>query len=126
MISYSIKEQAPNVKDIKIVKTGGEIEFTIGNIEADVAYLQKAKKEFEGKMGVEKATMENVARTHPHIAAMTPEDLVAAYLYKQSAGYVTIATEKLAEIEKQLAEYDTEKAEILKQTGIVLPVEETK
>jgi hypothetical protein len=57
---------------------------------------------------------------------MTPEDLVAAYLYKQSAGYVTIATEKLAEIEKQLAEYDTEKAEILKQTGIILPVDETK
>jgi hypothetical protein len=120
MITYSIKEQAPDALDIKIVKTGGEVEFTLGQIETDITYLNKAKKELSGEIGVKKATITNVTSTHPHIAEMSNEDLTAAYIYREASGYLHVAEPKLAEIEKQLADYAAEKEEILKQTGIVI------
>jgi patatin-like phospholipase/acyl hydrolase len=118
MPTYKIIEIALDPKDSLIEKSGITVTFSLHNIEADVAYLNKALKEIEGKLGIESATMANVERTHPHIAAMTPEDLVAAFLYKQSSGFVTIAKEKIAEINKQINDYKMETEEIKAQTGI--------
>lgn len=120
-IEYKIKEIALEPLQTLIVKTGGEVEFTLGKMEDDVLYLEKAKKEVVAQVSINKATMENVARTHPHIAAMTREDLTAAFLYREAMGVVTMGTEKLEEIQKQLDDYSAEKVEIIKQTGINLP-----
>ena len=115
MIEYKVKE----VDGEKIiVKTGDKVEFSFRQIDMDIAYLEKNLKEIEGKLGIEKATMANVARTHPHIAEMSQEDLTAAYLYRGASGFVSVADEKIAEIKKQLDDYATEKEEIIKQTGI--------
>lgn len=122
MIEYKIKEgdQSVNPLDVVIVKTGGTVEFTVGKINADVEYLQKSKKEIESQIGINKATMENVKKTHPHIAEMSNEDLTAAYLYREAMGVVTAGTEKVAEIDAQLEDYKNVKAEISKQTGLVI------
>jgi hypothetical protein len=120
MITYSIKEQAPDAADIKIVKTGGEIEFTLGQIDADVIYLNKAKKELEAEIGVKKAVITNIASSHPHIGQLSNEDLTAAYLHREATGYLNMAEPKLDEVVKQLADYAKEKEEIIKQTGIII------
>jgi hypothetical protein len=114
MIEYKIKEGSEELsaKEKVIVKTGDEVEFTLNDIETDVTYLEKNKKEITAQIGISNATMENVKGTHPHIAEMSKEDLTAAYLFREALGFVTAGEEKLAEIEKQLADYAKEKAEI--------------
>lgn len=121
MITYTIKEQAPDPKDSVIVKAGDTVELTISKIEKDEAYLEKHQKEIIGNMGIQKATLANINRTHPHIQDMSPEDLTAAYLHREATGFLSMAEEKLAEIKKQLADYASEKVEIFNQTGIVIP-----
>src|ERR1035437_3297485 len=120
MIEYKVKETAIDAKDSLIEKTGGTVEFTINNIDSDVIYLEKSKKELVAQSALEEAKKSNVLRTHPHIEQMSEEDRVACYLYQQSYAFTKVAVGKIAEIEKQLADYAEEKAEILKQTGIVL------
>lgn len=127
MIEYKIKpvvvaegEEAKPVdpKDVVIIKTGDEVEFTVGAIDRDIQYLEKSKKELVAEIGIKKATVENVTRTHPHVAAMTPEDLTAAYLLREATGFLNVGEPKLEEINKQLSDYADDKAEIEKQTGI--------
>lgn len=124
MITYTIKTSAENPADSVILKTGGEVEFTMNNIDADIAYLEKTKKELTAQMGLEDAKMKNVLRTHPHIEQVSEEDRVATYLYQQSFAFTKVAKSKLELIEKQLKEYADEKVEIIKQTGLV--IEEAK
>lgn len=118
MIEYKVTESKENPLDSVIVKTGGEVTFTLANVENDIAYLNKAKKEIVAQSAIQEATKANVTRTHPHVAQMTQEDLTAAHIYRDATGYLTIAKEKLDEIEKHLTNYETEKIEILKQTGL--------
>lgn len=123
MIEYKVKENQEGVDPLEqiIVKSGDTVEFSIGEIDVHEAYLKKAKKETDGQIGIQKATIENITRTHPHIVAMSQEDLTAAYLLREATGYLNIAEPKLIDIERQLVDYAAEKVEILKQTGIVLP-----
>jgi hypothetical protein len=128
-VTYKIKEGDGN-KDVSakvIVKEYQDsAEFTLADMEMGIAYLTKTKKEIEAELGVKKATMANVEGTHPHVAQMTNEDLTAAYLYREASGFNSMAEEKLKEIEAQLARYEEEKSQILKDTGVeYAPVEIT-
>lgn len=120
MIEYKLKPPADGETSTTIVKTGTEIEFTLPKIQADVDYLTKARKEVDAQVKISSATMENVRGTHPGIAAMSKEDLTAAYLYREALGIVTIGHEKITQIDQQLADYESEKVEIEKQTGLKL------
>jgi hypothetical protein len=120
MITYTVKTKAENPSESVILKTGGEVEFTMNNIEADIAYLEKTKKELTAQMSLEDAKMKNVLRTHPHIEQVSEEDRVATYLYQQSFAFTKVAKSKLEQIENQLKEYADEKVEIIKQTGLVI------
>ena len=117
-ITYKIKERALDPKDSLIEKTGGTVEFSMNQIDKDVAYLNKALKELTAEIGVKEATKVNVERTHPHVANMTQEDLTAAYIFREATGFLHLAEQKKKQIEDQLKEYADEKAEIIKQTGI--------
>jgi hypothetical protein len=121
-VIYKIKEENKNPEDALIVQSGKEVEFTLGKIETDIAYLEKNKKEISSQLNVEKATIQNITRTHPHVAKMNQEDQTAAYLYRQATGYVNVAEEKLKAINLQLEDYAKDKAEILKQTGLKVKV----
>ena len=92
MIKYKVKKGDENKEpcDKTIIKTGSEIEFTLQNIESDITYLLKNKKEMIAQLGIEEATKKNIEGTHPHVAAMSQEDLTAAYLYRQSTGYIML------------------------------------
>jgi hypothetical protein len=122
MITYKIKEGTEDV----IIKSGQDIEFPFSDIDKDTEYLKKVKKEIEGNIGIQTATMKNVERSHPHVANMTKEDLTAAYLYRQATGYLSEAEKKLAEINKQLEDYADEKVEIINQTSIKSPFMNTE
>lgn len=120
-IKYTIKKgEEDKGLDAIILKTGGEVEFTLGDIESDITYLQKAEKELVAQIGIHKATVENVKRTHPKVLEMTGEFLTAAYLYREATGFLNIAEDKLLEVKKQLEEYASDKIEILDQTKLNL------
>ncbi len=121
-IEYKVKETSINPHDSVIEKHGQAITFTIGDIDRDVLYLEKAKKELEAQMKLEEAKKSNVVGTHPHIAEMSEEDRVATYLYQQAFAFCKVAESKIKQITEQIESYGTEKEEILKQTGIVLEV----
>ncbi len=118
MITYKVKEIALEPKDSLIVKVGGEVEFSIRAVDNDIIYLEKQKKELVAQMGIEEAKKINILGTHPHIENMSEEDRIACYLYQQSFAFCKVGAGKLEEIENQLKEYASEKAEIEKQTGI--------
>lgn len=128
MITYSIKESNEDPKKSLITKSGIEVDFTLESINTNKAYLDKRKKELEAELKVSQATMENIKRTHPHIADMKLEDLTAAYLYRDASGTADAAHNKIVDIERAFSDYDSEKSEIEKQTGIKIdvPVEKSK
>ncbi len=117
-IKYKIKKAEADEKESIIVKTGDVVEFTMRNIDNDIAYLERSQKELEAQMRIEEAKKQNVLDTHPHIADMPEEDRVACYIYQQSYAFTKVGKEKLEEIVKQLEDYAADKAEIEKQTGI--------
>ena len=127
MITYKIKETEAKDTDpmeTVIVKTGGEVEFTLAGVNADIIYLQKMKKELLAKKGIEEAKKVNVLGTHPHIEQMSEEDRVACYLYQEAFAFCKVAENKIKEIDEQIAEYEKEKEEIKNQTGLSEPVKE--
>lgn len=112
-----------------IEKTGGKVEFTLADIRASLVGAKKKITEFENMWKVAEATKENIKRTHPHIAKMSEEDLVAAYLYRQAIGTATTASQGLADWQEAVDEDEKALEDILEQTGLQIPQiieEETK
>jgi hypothetical protein len=120
MIEYKVVEnpEVTELMDKEIVKTGGEVKFTLRNVETDIQYLNKKKKEITAEIGIREATKKNIERTHPNIVKMTQEDLTAAYLFREATGFLSEAQKSLDRIEIGLKEYEEDLAEIEKQTGL--------
>ena len=126
MIKYKVTEnpEVTELMDKEIVKTGGEVKFTLRNVETDIQYLNKKKKEITAEIGIRNATKRNIERTHPNIVIMTQEDLTAAYLFREATGFLSEAEKSLARIETSLSEYAEDLAEIEQQTGLKVEIHE--
>ena len=124
MIEYKVTEnpEVTELMDKEIVKTGGEVKFTLRQIENDKIYLNKKKTEIEAECRIREATKSNITRTHPHIEKMTEEDLTAAYLYREATGFLSESAKNLKNIQKGLDEYAEDIIEIEKQTGLKVEV----
>jgi hypothetical protein len=118
---YRVKEgdeSLPANEQTIIKNFESEVEFNFGNVQTDIAYLEKSKKQMVAEIGIKKAILKNIDGTHPHIGKMSQEDLTAAYLYREATGFLNMAEPKIEEIDKQLKDYADEKVEIEKQTGL--------
>lgn len=114
---YKVLEPSADYRDAKIEKSGIKATFTLGEVEAHEAQLEKLRKETEGQIELEKAKMVNIEHFHPDIAAMDGEMLTGAALYKESKTYLEKAEPKLLEIIQALQEYADEKALIMQTLG---------
>lgn len=116
--AYKIIENNADPNLAVVEKSGISVQFTAKEIKENLAHVRKQKREIEGTCRVAEATKVNIKRTHPHIAAMSEEDLVAAYLYRQAIGTVTQALEKLTEIDDVIKQDEKSLAEMIEQTGL--------
>ena len=108
-MEYKIIEESADVNTIVIEKSGLTATFTLQDIENHIAYLNKTKREIEGKILIDTAGCTNIENNNEWIKEMTEEELHACFLYFQSKATVVKGNEKLEEIENALKEYADEK-----------------
>lgn len=114
-MQYKIVEKADDAKDAKIEKLGVVVNFTWNDVVRDIERLKKALKEIEGQKTIDEAKMKNIEQYHPIVLTTSPEDMVSISLYADSKGRVGMCNEKIAQIDKQLADYEEEMEDIAKQ-----------
>lgn len=127
MITYTFKpEENTNdgvvkltkLKDRVIVKTGHEIEFTLEDMEANEAYLEKQKREIEPVIAHRKAVMQNVSENHPIVTEITAEQRHAVHMYREAEVELEKYEDVLKEVNRVLEKSHAEKEEIKKQLNI--------
>lgn len=107
--------QMPELKDRIIEKRGDIIEFSFSELENNIEKLKKLKVEIEAKIKHEEAVCENIKHFHSNITEMSEEDLLTAWMYKNSKGEIDIYSDKLKKVEDSLAQDSKEMEDILEQ-----------
>ena len=107
--------ELPTARDRVIEKRGDVVEFSMNDIDNHINVLTKARKEHAGMVEHENAIVDNIEHFHKFVKKLTDEELLTAWMYKESKEKSKIHGNKIKEIDEQLAEYDKEKAEIIKQ-----------
>ena len=105
----------PSFRDRIIEKWGDVVEFSMNDIDTHINVLTKARKEHAGMVEHEDAIVENIEHFHKFVKKLTDEQLLTAWMYKESKEKSKIHGNKIKEIDEQLEEYAKEKAEIIKQ-----------
>lgn len=126
MIEYNIKPielkadsvdelQIPDANDRVIVKSGDVVEFTMRELEDNIAKLRKFELDVQAKIDNDKAKIENIEHFNPWLKKMTEEKKHACYLYFISFLALKEFEPKLKEVKDQLALDIAEREEIIKQ-----------
>jgi hypothetical protein len=127
MAKYKVIDKKPEDKlDYVIKKTGFAVDFTLREMHTDMEYNKRMVRELEGKMQIEKATMENVQRNHPFVLEFDDEKLAAFYIYFKSKCEVHAIENKLLDFEIAIKDGNREIGEIAKQTGLNMIVVDKK
>ena len=107
--------ELPTARDRIIEKRGDVVEFSMNDIDTHINLLTRARKEHAGMVEHEDAIVENINHFHKFVKKLTDEQLLTAWMYKESREKSKIHNNKIKEIDEQLGEYAKEKAEIIKQ-----------
>lgn len=107
--------ELPTARDRVIEKRGDVVEFSMNDIDNHINVLTKARKEHAGMVEHENAIVDNIEHFNKFVKKLTDEELLTAWMYKESKEKSKIHGNKIKEIDEQLVEYDKEKAEIIKQ-----------
>lgn len=91
----------PHIKDRKIEKKGQSIFFTMKDIESNIEYNAKTRKEITAKLENEKAKKENIEHFHKEVLDLTPEELHTIHMYKESCDWVDACNKQLENLDKQ-------------------------
>jgi len=116
---FEMSEQNENFKKSVIARTNLTNHFTIENIEAQQAQLEKMERELEAQLKVTGGVLDNVKRNHPGIFALTEEMLaIAAYLHENRRVFGE-SKKKLAEVKEHLGHYENVLKVIYDKFGFV-------
>mgnify|MGYP000953712173 CR=1 FL=1 len=107
--------ELPTARDRIIEKRGDVVEFSMNDIDNHINLLAKARKEHAGMVEHEDAIVSNIEHFHKFVKKLTDEQLLTAWMYKESKEKSKIHNNKIKEIDEQLEEYAKEKSEIIKQ-----------
>ncbi len=117
-MKYKILNQAEDVKESLIEKSGITSEFTLSDLERHEAKLAKNIKELEGTLMVEDAKCKNIESFHPFVLEMSEQDRVTVHTYQQSFAVVFVAKQKIEEIKTALEECIAERKLIIKKLNL--------
>ena len=124
-----------------IEKSGVKVEFSIVSLWDNIKHARKTIIELESQLGIEKATKQNVERTHGTIVDIAsgkkslgeaiselgeaykfPADAVTAlYLWRHSTGQITLLEDKIAEYEVAIRDDNRTLEEACKLLGVITP-----
>jgi len=113
-----VDRKAEDKLDYVIKKTNFSVDFTLREMHNDMEYNKRMKRELEGKLQIESATMENVKRNHPYVLEFDDEKLAAIYIYFKSKCECHAIENKLLDFEIAIKDGNREIGEIAKQTGL--------
>lgn len=117
--------QFPDIKDRIIEKTGDTVEFSMNEVEKNMSDFIKYKKEQEAQVKLSEATIENVEHFHPFVLEMSEQDLLTAWLYKETKGKLEQYKKNLDVVDEAITNLEDEIAQIKEQipefTAEVLP-----
>lgn len=125
-MQYKFKPVSINVENVEeinfpplsqrvIEKHGGVTEFTFADLTSNIEAIQKLKTEVDAKIKHEEAVIENIKHFHPHITEMSEQDLLTAWMYKESTGNHKMYSEKMGKVNSALDEDKAQLKEILIQ-----------
>lgn len=120
MAKYNYRLLQPNddYKLAKLEKTGITAEFTLLEVEGMQARNEKAKREVEGQMKIDRATMVNVEGHYEFVKTLSDRELVAAALYQESKASVAECEKKLVQIESAIKENDEMIEQVMSVLGL--------
>lgn len=99
-MDYKIKEASENPRESVIEMTGKPIEFSLYEMEGNLARLEKNEKEMAATIELNAAKMDNIERNHPFVKDMSEQDLFTAHMYQEAKAIVKVGTDKLKEIQE--------------------------
>ena len=114
MITYTKQEEDGKVV---ITKTGHSITFTMDDIRAHLAKLDKIEKELTSQKELEEAKMTNVETNHEMVKTLTDEQFVACGIYARAKEIHTACIQKLEQVAEARKEYAEDLKAIEEQTG---------
>lgn len=117
---YKIKKKSNNPAEVLFEKSGFTQELTLGDLDYNISYNQKSRKEVEAQVNLEKAKIKNVLETNPEVEKMSKKHRIAAYIYERSNSIIEVGEQKLKQLDEAIQADKREMADISKQTGIVL------
>lgn len=80
---FELTKSNKDFKKAVITRHNMTSDFTIADLEGDIANLDRLDRESNGQIRVSKAAIDNIERNHKFVSKMSDEQLaVAAYLYE--------------------------------------------
>lgn len=105
----------PQLKDRIIIKSGDTVEFSMAQVEKNMADYLKFKKEREAQIAHEEAIISNVEHFHPFVLEMSDQDLLTAWMYKESKGKLEREKKHLAVVNEAISSLEDEIRQIKEQ-----------
>ena len=98
--------------------------FTIADIEAQQASLERMDRELTGQIKVSSAVLDNVKRNHPDISDLSDEKLAASSYLFENKKLLADSEVKLADVKKVAKHYEDVLVLIYEKFGFVVASEE--
>ena len=92
--------------------------FEVKNVVEHIGAVDKAIKETEAKIGLEKAIIANISKQHPQVLKINEQVRQACYLFMKSKLAIVPVQDQLDKLKDSMKEYEEELNELKDQTGI--------
>lgn len=117
---YKIVEDATDFNESKLLKTGLEAEFTMGDIVKEEERLKQKGKNIDAELGFYKTLVTNYEAANPDMAKLiTKENIRPFFEYIQAKLEMEQRLDIMEKIQGALDEFKAEKREIYQQLGFV-------
>lgn len=124
---YRIVEEKEIPDESVIEKTGGVVKFTLAEIKAGLASLNKMKEELEAGIKLRDAEMKNIEGHHPEVLDADEKNVFTAQtlaFYTEKKKDKVKYEKKLKLVEEAIAEDSQAIKDIGSQVGIVINLDE--
>lgn len=113
------KEDKKNFKKSVIERVNLTNEFTLADLEAHQAELDKMERELTAQIRVSTAAKANVERNHPFVSKMSDEQLNTAHYLSETKEILAKAESKLKEVKATKKKYKEVVDTVMKKFGFV-------
>lgn len=119
MHNYTIIESQENFKDSVIEKDNIKVNFTLKEIEHEIAERKRYILQFKLNREIQISKVSNIEEHHVEVKELSDEQLFTIHMYFEAKSAIQAFDKKIEEFEKELEERTAEQDEIYTQLGFV-------